>query len=57
MLWGAIFVLTARIIKDYQNNVNPFKEPLTALVYLIIIFWIVISLIMYLKKYNDIKVD
>ena len=47
MFWSSILVLAILIIKDYQNNVNPFTEPLTALVYLIIIFWIIFFSIMY----------
>ncbi|MBG9692020.1 hypothetical protein ABD91_14425 [Lysinibacillus sphaericus] len=57
MFWSSILVLAILIIKDYQNNVNPFIEPLTALVYLIIIFWIIFFSIMYFTKYKKIKMD
>lgn len=57
MFWGSILALCIRAINDYQNNVNPFNEPLTALVYLIIIFWIIIFSVVYYKKYKKIKMD
>ncbi|GLC90157.1 hypothetical protein LYSBPC_32840 [Lysinibacillus piscis] len=50
MSLGSILVLAIRVVTDYQNNSNPFHEPLLALNYVILIFWIIFFPIMYFKK-------
>lgn len=51
MFWGALLVLAVRIFTDYNNDVNPFNEPLSLLNYLIVIFWIIIFAVTYFKKF------